>query len=210
MRILLVEDNRQLSDWLAKTLSKDRYAIECAYDGEDANFRLRSEIYDLVVLDLGIPRLSGEEVLQRIRARGSNVPVLILTARDSTLSRIQSLDNGADDYMIKPFDVAELEARIRVLLRRVANHKSPVMHCGNLTLNTNTLVFSVGANELQLTPREHAVLEALLVKLGKTMSKSQLAETLFTMDESVSPDSIEIYVHRLRKKWKPSSATLPS
>ncbi len=202
MRLLLVEDNRQLSDWLAKTLAKDRYAVECAYDGEDANFRLRTQTYDLLILDLGIPRLSGEEVLARLRARGSNLPVLILTAKDTSQSRIQNLNEGADDYMVKPFDVAELEARIRVLLRRVANHKNPVLRCGNLALDTNTRRFSVGSAELALTPREHAVLEALFMKLGKTVGKADLAETLFTLDEAVSSDAIEIYVHRLRKKME--------
>ena len=202
MRILLVEDNRQLSDWLAKTLAKDRYAVECAYDGEDANFRLRTQTYDLVILDLAIPLLTGEEVLRRVRARGSNVPVLILTANNSTQSRVGGLDGGADDYMVKPFEVSELEARIRVLLRRVANHKSPVVRCGNLSLDTNSRIFSVADQELALTPREHAVLEALLLKLGKTVSKHELAETLFTLNESVSPDAIEIYVHRLRKKME--------
>ena len=202
MRILLVEDNQNLSDWLSKTLAKNRYAVECVYDGQEANFRLHTQTYDLVILDLGLPRLSGEEVLQRIRARGNNVPVIILTAKDTPNSRVQGLDIGADDYMVKPFDMAELEARIRVLLRRVANHKNPFLQCGNLTLNTNTGVFTVGPTALALTPREHAVLEALILKLGKTMSKNKLAETLYTLDESVSPESIEIYIYRLRKKME--------
>ena len=140
--------------------------------------------------------------MQRIRARGNNVPVIILTAKDTPNSRVQGLDIGADDYMVKPFDMAELEARIRVLLRRVANHKNPFLQCGNLTLNTNTGVFTVGPTALALTPREHAVLEALILKLGKTMSKNKLAETLYTLDESVSPESIEIYIYRLRKKME--------
>lgn len=208
MRILLVEDNRPLSEWLSRTLQRDRYAVDCAYDGEEANYVLRTQTYDLIILDLALPRMEGEEVLRRLRARDDNVPVLILTARDTLQGRINGLDGGADDYMAKPFDVAELEARIRVLLRRSANHKNPVLRCGNLAYDSNTRIFSVDQKVLALTPREHALLETLLMKLGKTVSKPALAETLFTMDESVSSDAIEIYVHRLRKKLQSSDASI--
>ena len=208
MRILLVEDNRQLSEWLARTLQRERYAVECAYDGDDANHRLRTQSYDLVILDLGLPRMAGEEVLWRLRKRQDNVPVLILTARDTLEGRVGGLDGGADDYVAKPFEVAELEARIRVLLRRQANSKDPMLCCGNLTFDTNTRLFSIDAKALQLTPREHAVLEALMMKSGKTVSKQSLAETLFTLDDNVSPDAIEIYVHRLRKKMESCDASI--
>lgn len=208
MRILLIEDNRPLSEWLSRTLQRDRYAVDCAYDGEEANYVLRTQTYDLIILDLALPKMEGEEVLRRLRARDDNVPVLILTARDTLQGRIKGLDGGADDYMAKPFDVAELEARIRVLLRRSANHKNPVLRCGNLAYDSNTRIFSVDQKALALTPREHALLETLLMKLGKTVSKPALAETLFTMDESVSPDAIEIYVHRLRKKLQSSDASI--
>ena len=144
MRILLVEDNRPLSEWLARTLQKDRYVIECAYDGADAHARLLSERYDLVILDLELPGLAGDEVLRRLRARDNNVPVLILSARDTLAGRVAGLDSGADDYMGKPFEVAELEARIRVLLRRHANHKNPVLRCGALGYDSNTRLFSLG------------------------------------------------------------------
>ena len=208
MRILLIEDNRPLSEWLSRTLQRDRYAVDCAYDGEEANYVLRTQTYDLIILDLALPKMEGEEVLRRLRARDDNVPVLILTARDTLQGRIKGLDGGADDYMAKPFDVAELEARIRVRLRRSANHKNPVLRCGNLAYASNTRIFSVDQKALALTPREHALLETLLMKLGKTVSKPALAETLFTMDESVSPDAIEIYVHRLRKKLQSSDASI--
>ena len=200
MRLLLIEDNLQLSEWLGRTLEKDNYAVECVYDGEEANYRLQTQVYDLVVLDLALPGLSGDEILRRLRARGNNVPVLILTASTSMQSRIGGLDTGADDYMAKPFDVAELEARIRVLLRRSINHKNPILRCGSLAYDSNSRVFSVDETPLSLTPREHSVLEALLMKLGKTVSKQTLAETLFTVNDNISPDAIEIYVHRLRKK----------
>ncbi|WP_027476895.1 response regulator [Curvibacter gracilis] len=204
MRILLVEDNRPLSEWLARTLQKDRYVIECAYDGADAHARLLSERYDLVILDLELPGLAGDEVLRRLRARDNNVPVLILSARDTLAGRVAGLDSGADDYMGKPFEVAELEARIRVLLRRHANHKNPLLRCGALGYDSNTRLFSLGegpdAAPLQLTPREHALLETLLLKQGQTVSKQALSEALFTLDDNVSPDAVEIYVHRVRKK----------
>jgi two-component system response regulator TctD len=208
MRILLVEDNRPLSDWLSRTLQKDRYAVECAYDGEDAAVRLRTETYDLVILDLTLPGIPGEELLRRLRARDDNTPVLILTARDSLQGRVAGLDGGADDYMAKPFEVAELEARIRVLLRRHANHMNPCMRCGQLSYDTNTRLFTLAQVPLALTPREHALLEALLTKLGKTVSKAALSAALFTQDDNASPDAIEIYIHRLRKKLQGSDVNI--
>ncbi len=208
MRILLVEDNRQLSDWLSRTLVKERYVVECAFDGDDANYRLQTQTYDLVVLDLGLPGLGGEEVLRRLRSRDNNVPVLILTASNSLQARVGGLDAGADDYMAKPFDVSELEARIRMLLRRSVNHKNPVLRCGGLALDSNTRIFSCGGNALSLTPREHSVLEVLLMKLGKTVSKQVLAESLFTVDDNTSSDAIEIYVHRLRKKLESCNVSI--
>lgn len=208
MRILLVEDNRELSQWLARTLQRDRYAVECAYDGEDANERLRSQKYDLVILDLALPRMEGEEVLRRLRKRDEETPVLVLTAKNTVEGRVGSLDGGADDYMVKPFEVVELEARIRVLLRRRARHKSPVIVCGELAYDTNTRLFSVRGAALALTPREHAVLEALTMNLGKTVSKTALAETLYTLDDDASSDAIEIYVHRLRKKMEGCDAAI--
>lgn len=208
MRILLVEDNRPLSEWLSRTLVLDRYVVECAYDGEEASYLLHTQTYDLVILDLALPKMDGDEVLRRLRARDDNVPVLILTAHDTMQGRIHGLDSGADDYMVKPFEVAELEARIRTLLRRNAHHKNPVWHCGNLEFNSNTKVFSIDQIPLALTPREHALLEALMMKQGKTLSKSALAETLFSLNEGASPDAIEIYVHRLRKKLGGSQAEI--
>lgn len=208
MRILLVEDNRQLSDWLSRTLAKERYVVECAFDGDDANYRLQTQTYDLVILDLGLPGMGGEEVLRRLRSRDDNVPVLILTASNSLQARVGGLDAGADDYMAKPFDVSELEARIRMLLRRSVNHKNPVLRCGGLAFDSNTRIFSGDGKALSLTPREHSVLEVLLMKLGKTVSKQVLAESLFTVDDNTSSDAIEIYVHRLRKKLEACNVSI--
>jgi two-component system response regulator TctD len=208
MRILLVEDNRDLASWLARTLQGERYAVECSFDGEDADRRLRDERYDLVILDLSLPKVEGEEVLRRLRKRDPETPVLVLTANNTLPARVGSLDRGADDYMVKPFEVEELEARIRVLLRRRARRNVPEIACGRLTYDTNTRIFTVDGTALALTPREHAVLEALIMNMGKTVSKPELAATLFTLDEHTSSDAIEIYVHRLRKKMEGCGAAI--
>jgi two-component system response regulator TctD len=208
MRILLVEDNRQLSDWLARTLRHDNYAVECSHDGEDALHRLKTQQYDLVILDLGLPGIGGLDVLRKIRSHDSNVPVIILTASTGIEMRIGGLDDGADDYIAKPFDVGELRARIRVLLRREAQHKNPIWHCGNLIFDSNSQQFSIADKTLSITPKEHALLILLMRHAGKTVSKQSLRDSLYTLDDDVSPDAIEIYVHRLRKKLEECSASI--
>jgi two-component system, OmpR family, response regulator TctD len=200
MRILLVEDNRSLSDWLARTLRDSQYTIDCVYNGADADHLLYTQIYELVILDLSMPKMDGGDVLKRLRARQNNVPVLILTANSSTSGRVLGLDAGADDYMSKPFEVSELEARIRALLRRASQNKNPVLQCGALSYESNSREFSLNKNPLPLTPRERAVLEVLIMKADKAVSKQSLANSLFDMNEDVSSDAIEVYVHRLRKK----------
>jgi two-component system response regulator TctD len=200
MKILLVEDNRTLSDWLARTLHADKYTVECVYDGSEADLLLRTETYDLVILDLALPGLDGREVLKRLRGRRNPVPVLILTAYDGTRDRVVGLDFGADDYMAKPFEVPELEARMRALLRRANQQKNPLLTCGSLLYDSNSREFSLGGAALALTPREHAVLEMLMMKSGRTVSKKALADSLFSSEEDVNPDAIEIYIHRVRKK----------
>lgn len=200
MRILLVEDNAELANWLARALRKTQYTVDWIANGLDADFALRSERYSLVILDLSLPRMEGKEVLRRLRARKDETPVLILSANNSIQSRVSELDQGADDYLAKPFEMEELEARIRVLLRRASRVATPTVQCGDLQFNTNTREFTLAAKELALTPRERAVLEVLVTKAGTTVSKQALAQSLFSMDEDVSADAIEIYVHRLRKK----------
>lgn len=208
MRILLVEDNAALAGWLRRTLRKEQYTVDWIDNGADADYALRSESYNVVVLDLALPRLDGREVLKRLRARGDNTPVLILTANNTVQSRVSELDDGADDYMAKPFEVEELEARIRVLLRRSSKNASPLVSCGNLQLDTNTREFTLATRLLALTPRERAVLEVLITKAGTTVSKQALAQSLFSIDEDVSADAIEIYVHRLRKKLEGGTAAI--
>jgi two-component system response regulator TctD len=208
MRILLVEDNQQLADWLARTLRKSKYVVDSVHDGATADHLLHTESYALVILDLSLPKLDGHQVLKRLRARDNNVPVLILTVNNTAEGRITGLDGGADDYVSKPFDVAELEARIRALLRRDGQHRNPLLHCGSLSYDTNSRVFAVNEVVLRLTPREHAVLEVLVKNIGKTVSKQALADSLYGINDAVAPDAIEVYVHRLRKKLEPCDASI--
>ncbi len=208
MRILVVEDNVELAQWLQRNLRQQQYAVDWIDNGVDADFALRCEHYDLVILDLALPRMNGREVLQRLRARQDATPVLVLTANNSVQSRVSELDEGADDYMAKPFEVEELEARIRMLLRRAAGQPSPVISSGDLSYNTNTREFRIGQQALALTPRERAVLEVLIRKVGATVTKQALAQSLFSLDEDVSTEAIEIYVYRLRKKLETSSARI--
>lgn len=208
MKILVVEDNVELADWLVRTLRKDGYTVDNIANGSDADFALKSEIYALVILDLSLPGLSGNEVLKRLRARANQTPVLVLTANNTLQSRVSGLDQGADDYLAKPFDIEELEARIRVLVRRSSGHATTTLLCGDLVYDCNSRDFQLAGNSLSLTPRERAVLEVLVRKAGATVSKHALAQSLFALDESLSVDAIEIYVHRLRKKLEPSNAKI--
>lgn len=200
MRILLVEDNVELSNWIAKLLRGDNFAVDCVYDGEDADHALRVNEFSLVILDLSLPKMDGLEVLRRLRQRNNTVPVIILTANSSLRGRVSGLDEGADDYLAKPFEIEELEARIRVQLRRASNRAVPVIRFGDISLDTRTREFSVSGKPLPLTPREHAVLEFLLHKAGKTVSKIQISESVFDFDDDADQSAIEVYVHRLRKK----------
>jgi two-component system response regulator TctD len=208
VKILLVEDNRDLSEWLARTLEADKYTVERVYDGIDADLLLRSETYDLVILDLALPGLDGREVLKRLRSRRNPVPVLILTAFGGPRDRVEGLDFGADDYVVKPFEVAELEARMRALLRRANQQNNPILTCASLVYDSNAREFALGGAPLVLTRRERAVLEVLMMKSGKTVSKKALADSLFSLDQDVSPEAIEIYVHRLRKKLETGDAVI--
>jgi two-component system response regulator TctD len=208
MRLLLVEDNRELSDWLAKVLRQDGYVVDCVHEGGEADAALQTSTYDLVVLDLSLPRLDGREVLRRLRSRNDNVAVLILTADNTSVSRVSGLDFGADDYLAKPFDLDELRARIRALLRRSSQGRTPVIQCGSLSYDTNNRQFRIGTAVIPLTPREHAVLEVLMRNVNKTIGKKALAESVFGFDDASSPENIEIYIHRVRKKLEPGDARI--
>lgn len=208
MRLLLVEDNKELADWLAKILRRDNFVVDVFHDGEEADHALAVTTYDLVILDLSLPKMDGMQLLRRIRRRQDAVPVIILTANASLDGRVAGLDEGADDYLAKPFDIAELEARIRVQLRRSARRPDPLVSCGALAFDTNTRLFQLSGAPLPLTPREHAVLEMLLLKAGQTVSKMQLSQSIFSLDDLADPSAIEIYVHRVRKKLEGSDVKI--
>jgi len=200
VRILLAEDDRELATWVARLLRRDNYVIDCVYRGDEADAALATEDYALVVLDLGLPHIDGVEVLRRLRARGSTVPVIVLTANDAVSSRVRGLDSGADDYLVKPFAVEELEARIRAQLRRQRRSFEPTIGYGPLRLDTETGAFSIDGNPLLLTKRERGVLEALIMRAGRPIAKNALTENVFGLDDDANPNAIEIYVHRLRRK----------
>lgn len=200
MRILLVEDHAELSRWISKALQDARLPVECAMNGADADALLHTQEYALVILDLTLPKMDGLDVLKRLRARGSKVPVLILTARGGLNDKVQGLNLGADDYLAKPFELAELEARVKALLRRSRGSETVTLSCGALSFDTVSRMFRYGGENLALTPREHAVLEVLIHRAGKAVSKEKLFDEVFSLDDQANLDAIEIYVHRLRKK----------
>ncbi|WP_018897934.1 response regulator [Rhizobium sp. 2MFCol3.1] len=208
MKILIVEDNKELADWLAKALRQAQYAVDIAFDGEDAELMLRVARYSAVILDLSIPKIDGMTLLKRLRQSGERVPVIILTANASLDGRVAGLDSGADDYLAKPFEIAELEARIRAIVRRGQDRAAPEVVVGDLVFAGATRQFSIKGEPLALTPREHAVLEHLITRVGTTVSKAVLSESVFGFDDEADPSAIEIYVHRLRKKLEPSSAQI--
>ncbi|WP_374359096.1 response regulator [Pseudoduganella danionis] len=203
MRILLVEDHTELSHWLAQALREANLTVECADNGADADALLHTQDYALVILDLTLPRMDGLDVLRRLRARPAprgQTPVLILTARGGLEDRVQGLNLGADDYLAKPFELAELEARVKALLRRSVGNEALVHHCGALSFDTVTRMFSYGGNALALTPREHAVLETLITRSGRAVSKEKLFDEVFALADDANLDAIELYIHRVRKK----------
>ncbi|MEO7494008.1 MAG: response regulator [Massilia sp.] len=203
MRILLVEDHIELSHWLSKALRDAHLNVETAANGADADALLHTQDYALVILDLTLPKMDGLEVLRRLRARGGargKTPVLILTARGGLEERVQGLNLGADDYLAKPFELAELEARVKALLRRSQGNEAPVHSIGALSFDSVTRLFAYGGAPLALTPREHAVLEALITRPGRAVSKEKLFDEVFALEDDANLDAIELYIHRVRKK----------
>ena len=200
MRILLVEDDPMVGESLRQGLRQDGFAVDWVQDGEDAESALAGEPYSLLLLDLGLPGTSGLELLSALRQRGSDLPVLIITARDAVADRIAGLDTGADDYLIKPFDLEELEARIRAVLRRQAGRAQPLLVHGDLSLNPATHeVFKAGA-PIRLSSREFNLLQALLERPGAVLSRGQLEERLYGWQQEVDSNAVEVHIHHLRKK----------
>lgn len=200
MRLLLVEDDPMIGESAQKGLRQDGFAVDWVRDGQAAELALANGVYELVLLDLGLPRKGGLDVLSGLRARGNAVPVLILTARDAVPDRVKGLDRGADDYLVKPFDLDELAARVRALLRRRAGRAEPLITHGDLTLNPATREASLAGKPLTLSAREFALLEALLDRPGAILSRAQLEERVYGWGEEVESNTVEVYVHSLRKK----------
>lgn len=208
MKLLLVEDNVELAHWIANLLRQEKFAIDCAPDGECADRMLATQHYDVVLLDLRLPAMDGKEVLARLRRRGNAVPVLMLTAHGSTEDKVDCFTAGADDYVVKPFEARELIARIKALIRRQSGGMSSRLTCGDLQYISDTREFLHRAAPLVLRRREHTVLETLMLRQGKTVSKTMLMESVFSLDDEPSADAIDIYIHRLRKHLTGSSAQI--
>ncbi len=200
MKILVVEDDKVLADGLMTSMMQAGHAADWTDNGEEADIILSSQVYDLVILDLGLPHMDGLQVLERMRKRGIKTPVLILTARDAVEERISGLDAGADDYITKPFNLGELEARVRVLLRRGQCGGTNEICLGSLAVDTVGKKVTVGGRALDLSARELCILEVLLRNIGHVVSKSQILEKMYGWDEDVSENAIEVFIHRLRKK----------
>jgi two-component system OmpR family response regulator len=200
MRVLLVEDDPVLTDGLMRILRQSKHAVTHESNGLRADELLVTQEYDLVILDMGLPGLDGTEILRRLRYRNNQVPVLVLTARDKVSDRVQGLDLGADDYMTKPFDLPEFEARIRALLRRGQSATGAYLHVGELCLDTVGHRATLLGIPLELSARELSVLEILVLRIGRIVSKEQLSQQLSNLGEEISNNAIEVYVHRLRKK----------
>ncbi|MDP2107761.1 MAG: response regulator transcription factor [Rhodocyclaceae bacterium] len=200
MRILLAEDDPQLGDGLTVGLRQDGYAVDWVKDGIAADLALKSESFDLLVLDLGLPRLAGMEVLARLRGRGQSLPVLILTARDATGDKIAGLDSGADDYVVKPIDLDELAARVRALARRAAGRAAPLLQHGDLVLDPAAHQVTRAGMPVELSGREFALLQTLLENRGRVMTRAQLEGSLYGWRDEPDSNALEVHVHHLRKK----------
>jgi len=208
MKLLLIEDNPQLAHWLASLLREQDFVVDHVEDGDAADRLLAQARYDVVLLDLNIPQLSGKAVLRRLRERGDEVPVIILTATASLDQKVLCLEIGADDYLVKPFEIRELVARIKVLVRRQMPGKANDIACGDLRYDLRTRQFALAGEALALPPRERTLLEALMLKAGSTVSKQALIDAIFGLDDEPSADAVDIYIHRLRKKLEASQATI--
>ena len=208
MRLLIVEDTADLAEAIASRLKKLGHAVDTVGTGEEADELLRSETYHLVVLDLMLPGMGGKEVLHRLRQRGSATPVLVLTARSDVDDKVGALDYGADDYLVKPFDFRELEARCRALLRRPHGMAASEVSFGDLVFDGAAKRVSVAGQPVELGSREFRLLELLLANLNRVLSKDALLDQLFGLEDAVAPNAVELYVSRLRRKLEGSAVRI--
>jgi two-component system OmpR family response regulator/two-component system response regulator QseB len=205
MRILLVEDDRLLGKGVAAGLSQAGFAVDWAQDGEDAETALATTGYDAVVLDLGLPGTDGLTLLKRLRAARNAVPVLILTARDAIEDRVAGLDAGSDDYLVKPFELAELQARLRALLRRAKGVADPVLRRGRLALDPAAHTVSLDGAPVELSEREFATLQELMANAGRVLTRAQLEDKLYGWGDEIGSNAVEVYIHQLRRKLYPEA-----
>ncbi len=203
MRLLLVEDDSMIGEAVLDLLRAEQYAVDWVRDGDAADAALCTQAYDLVMLDLGLPKRDGLAVLRALRARKNRTPVLVATARDAVAQRIEGLNAGADDYVLKPYDLDELLARIRALLRRAAGRAEPVYEHQGVSINPATREVTVRGTPVVLSGREWAVLEPLIARPGMVLSRQQLEDKLYGWGDEVSSNAVEVYVHGLRKKLGP-------
>jgi DNA-binding response OmpR family regulator len=203
VKILLVEDDAALGHAMSTSLNRAGYTVNWAHDGYEADIALHDNVYDAVILDLGLPKIDGFEVLKRMRDRKVTAPVIILTARDDLDDRIKGLDLGADDYLTKPFKLPELEARLRAQIRRNNAILASTIEYGPLVLNITDKMLTMNGEQMLLSPREFSVLEMLLSRVGRVVSKESIVEALCKWDEGVGNNALEVYIHRIRKKLEP-------
>lgn len=209
MRILLVEDDPLLGEGLQAALQLEGYAVDWLQDGTSAWAALTTDTFDLLVLDLGLPRLPGLALLDRLREKNIDIPVLILTARDAPSDRVKGLDGGADDYLVKPFDIDELAARLRALTRRRSGRRTPLIQEGEIELNPSTHEVKYDGKPVAITRREFSLLRLLLENAGQVVTKSRLQEAIYGWEDDVESNTLEVYIHHLRRKLgKQSIATI--
>jgi len=200
LRVLLAEDDPMIGASIRSGLRQDGFAVDWVDDGRAAEEALAGNVHDALVLDLGLPRRTGLEILSAMRRRGDARPVLVLTARDAVADRVAGLDSGADDYLVKPFDLGELAARLRALLRRGSGRAAPVLEAGDVELNPATREVRLRGDPVAVSPREFALLEALLARPGVILSRAQLEDKLYGWTDPVESNAVEVHIHALRKK----------
>jgi DNA-binding response OmpR family regulator len=200
MKILLIEDNETLANGISKKLKEIGYIVDVFYDGEDGLYSLETAIYDLLILDLGLPCIDGIDIIKKLRSSQKSLPILVISARDKLDQRILGLDTGADDYLCKPFELDEVIARVHALLRRSKNQISNIINYNDLSFNTQTLILTKDSNTIDLSKRELKIFEYLLQNQNAIVSKDNIVEHITSVDDEFNPTAVETYISRLRKK----------
>lgn len=204
MRILVIEDDEMVGGGICKWLNKEGHTVDWLQDGLAGRQALQTELFDIIVLDIGLPKISGLDLLQHLRSRCSTVPVLLLTANDTIDDRVRGLDSGADDYMTKPYELEELSARIRALYRRFSLRAEPMIKYQNICLDPAAHTVTLDDQEVSLSRREFSLLHTLLANIGRVLSREHLTQTLYGWDDDVDSNALEVHVHNLRRKFCPS------